>query len=509
MFRSSLVVGLLTSLLVRGAVGAVEPQLLPFGSPEEYTRDLADRRMRTMAALGSDSVLVLWSAPPRVYSADTNYPYRQESNLLYLTGLEQADTTLVLVPGARTHKALLFVRRPDPLHDLWTGRTLTAAEVTSRSGVDAVFLQDRAEKFELVMKNLLAGEADPTLPGVEPGEFATFTGAVREHRARLAVVARLGPEDPEAGLGPDGQSQAAWARDMESKFPGVKAVSAARVLLDQRRVKTAYEQSVLRRSVEISAESHVEAMRATKPGVWEYQIKATLEYGFLSRGALSWGYPPIVGGGSNATVLHYPDATSQLVAGELVLADAAGSYQHLTGDITRTWPVSGRFSAPQREVYEVVLKAQEAGIAAARPGRSVDDVVAAVRESLGEGLTSLGLVRATNANERDAQIDLWFPHGPVHGIGMDVHEPIDRLDPGSAFVIEPGVYVRADAFDRLADSAARASYRETVRAAFERYRDIGVRIEDSFIMSTTAPLMLSGRAPRTPEAIERVIGRGR
>lgn len=471
--------------------------------------ELGRRRDHVGSALGPETILVLWSAPRRVYSTDVDYPYRQESNLLYLTGVDQSETTLVLVPGARTKKALLFVRRSSAFDELWSGHSLTSSEASSVSGIATVIPQQRTEAVDEVLEALLTGTPSRLIPDAAPAEFEVVTAALRQGRLRLAVLGRLTDADPDAGLGRDAESQVAWARAMEARHAGVKAVSAAGVLRAARHVKSPYEQDLLRRSVEISAEAHLDAMRATRPGLWEYQIKARIEYGFLSRGARSWGYPPIVGSGPNATTLHYLGATRQMATGDLLLVDAAGNYQHLTGDITRTWPVSGRFSAAQRDVYEVVLRAQQAGLAVATPGRPVADVVQAVRRAIGDGLATLGLVRAADGPERDAQIDLWFPHGPVHGIGMDVHEPIETLDAGSAFVIEPGVYVRSDAFERLARTPSSQAFIDAVQPAFERYRGIGVRVEDSFLMGSAQAECLSCRVPSRVADIEAVVGRDR
>jgi Xaa-Pro aminopeptidase len=486
---------------------AVAGQIAPFGGAREYVADLAARRARTMAALGSDSVLVLWSAPSRVYSDDVNYEYRQDSNLLYLTGMSQEQTILVLIPGARTARAHLFVRRGDPLRELWSGHTLTPDEVTAQSGIASVHPQRGTEAFDAFMAALLSGR--PPIPNAQPDEFAALFDALSRGRARLMVVPRTDPPSTAGHGNGDDDSRVDWVREMERKFPGLKAASADELLTTQRQIKTPYEQTVLRRSVEISAEAHIEGMKAAKPDRWEYEVEAAIEGYFHAHGALSWGYPSIVGSGPNATILHYLSATRQMKDGDLLLVDAAGNYQGLTGDITRTYPVNGKFSAEQRALYEIVLRAQEAGIAAAKPGGRIDDIVQAVRAAIGSGLESLGFVTARSGPERDAQINLWFPHGPVHGIGMDVHDPLGALDPGAAFVIEPGLYIRPDAFERGSRTAVSETLARTLQPLVDRYRNIGVRVEDSFLMTNEGPVMLSRKAPRRVADIERVVGTGR
>jgi Xaa-Pro aminopeptidase len=181
----------------------------------------------------------------------------------------------------------------------------------------------------------------------------------------------------------------------------------------------------------------------------------------------------------------------------------------LTGDITRTYPVNGRFTPDQRAIYDIVLRAQEAGIAAARPGGKVEDIERAVRRVVGDGLEALGLVSAAPGTDRDAEINLWYPHGPVHGIGMDAHDPLGALEPGAAFVIEPGIYIRPDALERYPDASSNPGLAKRLESLIERYRHIGVRVEDSFLMTPGGPEMLSDRAPRRIDEIERIVGTGK
>jgi len=463
--------------------------------PAAYLADLSARRASTMAALGPDTALVLWSAPARVYSTDTDYEYRQESNLLYLSGIDQPDTTMVVIPGAPGQRAFLFVRAPNPTRELWEGHTLTPEEITAQSGVARVFPQQTTEAFDAFVGRLFAsGAASP--------EFGTFSSALTAGRARLAILA---PVDGRPTS--DDEPHVLWAKTMAQRHPGLSVISAGRVLDRQRQIKTAYEQGILRRSVEISAEAHIEGMKVARPGRWEYEVEAAIEYWFHKNGALSWGYPSIVGSGPNATTLHYEKSTRQMQPGELVLVDAAGNYQGLTGDITRTYPVSGKFSPDQRRIYELVLRAQDAGIAAARPGVEVPAITRAVRTVLGVGLLELGLITDPKAAAGDSpQISWWFPHGPTHGIGMDVHEPLGTLEPGTAFVVEPGLYIRQDTLDRIASDPVQAEVARRIAPAVARYRDIGVRVEDSFLMTVNGPEMLSSKAPRTVREIERVVG---
>jgi Xaa-Pro aminopeptidase len=513
-WRRRVVASLVAAALWIAVPRPMRADLPPFGGRDAYLADLAARREKTMARLGPESVLVVWSAPARVYSADIDYKYRQNSDLLYLTGLDQEETILVLAPGAAGEKAAVFTRAADPFRELWYGHILTPAEVTSTSGVAAVHPEHGQEAFDAFMARLL-GDDDGT-PGASsaaatpaPGAGA-FAAAKAAGRARLCIADALDVDAPHADAphavdAPAPSEHGAWLRQMTTRYRGVSACSARDILDAERAIKTPYEQRVLRHSVEISAEAQVEGMKATRPGRWEYEVQAAIEHWSRAHGALEQGYPSIVASGPNATTLHYLDSTRQMRDGDLLLVDAASSFEHLTGDITRTYPVNGRFTPEQRALYELVLRAQEAGIAAARPGATQSAVNDAVRAVFAEGLRPLGLV--TPRADAGSQVSLWFPHAPTHGIGLDVHDPLDRLDVGTTFVIEPGLYIRPAALDGLPKTPEGEALAAALAPAVAKYRDMGVRIEDSFLMTADGPVMLSSKAPRRLSDIERVVGR--
>jgi Xaa-Pro aminopeptidase len=500
-----LVAVLLVWLWVAGG-GASPGQLPPYGGAAELRADLAARRGRAMDALGPGSVLIAWSAPARVYSTDVNYEYRQESNLLYLSGLTQEETVLVLIPGARTTKEILFTREADPRREHWDGHTLTPAEVTSQSGVATVYPLSALPAF---IDGLLGGTGYRQTTEEARAEFGAFFDVVEAGKARLGILERGGRGA--AASAPTPGSRAAWAVDMQTRFPGVTPFNATSIMTTLRQAKTPYEQKVLRRSVEISAEAHIEGMKAARPGRWEYEVEAAIEYWYLKNGALSWGYPSIVGSGPNATTLHYGASTRQMQDGDLLLVDAAANFQGLTGDITRTYPVNGRFAPAQREIYELVLRAQEAGIAAARPGAPVSSITQACRAVFAEGLLRLGLItERTPGPVQNAQVSRWFTHGPVHGIGVDVHDPLgSTLVPGAAFVIEPGLYIREAALVELPKTPENDAFITRVTPAVQRYRNIGVRIEDSFLLTGLGLENLSIKTPKRVAEIEKVMGAGR
>jgi Xaa-Pro aminopeptidase len=502
-WKRALVASLAAAALWVAAPRPIRADLPPFGGTDAYLADLAAHREKTMARLGPESVLVVWSAPARVYSADIDYKYRQNSDLLYLTGLDQEETILVLAPGAAGQKVTVFTRAADPFRELWYGHILTPAEVTSTSGITAVYPEHGHEAFDAFMARLL-GDDDHGATGASRTPAGEFAAAKTAGRARLCTADALDVDAQDPAEPPPDRSHVAWVHQMAARYHGVTACSARDVLDAERAIKTPYEQLVLRHSVEISAEAQVEGMKAARPGRWEYEVQAAIEYWSRAHGALEQGYPSIVASGPNATTLHYLESTRQMRDGDLLLVDAASSFEHLTGDITRTYPVNGRFTRDERALYELVLRAQDAGIAAARPGVTQTAVNDAARAVFADGLRPLGLI--TPLADAASQVSLWFPHAPTHGIGLDVHDPLDRLDVGTTFVIEPGLYIRPAALDGLPKTPDGAALRAALAPAVAKYRDMGVRIEDSFLMTADGPVMLSAKAPRRIPDIERVVG---
>ena len=438
--------------------------------------DLKARRARAMEKLGPDTIAIFWSAPPRVYSADVNYEYRQDSNLLYLTGIDQEATILVLMPGSKTRREVLFVREADARREHWLGHSLTPAEATAQSGVETVLT---ANQFEGFVAGALSGEQGPI--------------------ANLALLL-----EPQRNLTDPPGAARQFAGRMRERFFGFQVQDATPVLNELRQIKTPYEQAVLRKSALISSEAHKAGMRAAAPNKFEYEVEAAIEEVYLRSGAMSWGYPSIVGSGPNATILHYQQSSRQMQDGEVLLVDAAANYQGLTVDITRTYPINGRFTAAQRELYEIVFAAQEAGIKAAKIGARPQDVQSACDEVLRAGLVKLGLV--TDAT--GTQFKIWATHNVLHWIGHDVHDVGVRgkaLAAGMAFVIEPGIYIREAALNDLPKTAENAAFIQTVRAAVQKYKDIGVRIEDSFLLTEAGLENLSAGVPRTSADVERFM----
>lgn len=460
-------------------------------SADALADDLRARRARLMERLGPDAMFIAWSAPPSVYSRDIDYEYRQDSNLLYLTGIEQEDTILVLMPGNRERKEVLFVREPNPVREHWNGHALTREEATAVSGVSTVLFSSQFDRF---VEATLGGQSFGP-----PGDNATFSEALAANRARLALIL-----DPKPGLRGPLTPVYTFANQTRDRFFGFTIQDATPHLSALRQVKTPYEQRVLQHSLEISSEAQMAGMRAAKPGRWEYEVEAAIEAVYLSNGAMRPGYPSIVGSGPNATVLHYNKSNRQMLPGDLLLVDAAASYQGLTGDITRTYPVNGTFSPAQKDLYALVLAAQDAGMQVAKAGNKAADIQRAAEEVVKKGLLQLGLVTDASGN----QFRAWWTHGIVHWIGLDVHDvgdPALPLAPGMTFVIEPGLYIREAALDNLPKTPENLAFIEKVRPAVQKYKDIGVRIEDSFLLTESGLMRLSARVPRTIEEIEQFM----
>jgi Xaa-Pro aminopeptidase len=453
--------------------------------------DLRARRARVMDALGPEAIAIFWSAPVRVYSHDVEYEYRQDSNLLYLTGIDQEDTVLVLMPGNETKREILFVREGDARREHWQGHTLTAAEARAQSGIDTVITAGQFDSFVAAMFSRRPVPAQ----GGGANEYQRFFDALAARKARLAVML-----EPQTSLSEAPGPATQFAAKLRDRFFGFDVQDATPIVHLQRQIKTSYEQDILRKSVAISSAAHRAGMKAAAPGKYEYEIEAAIEEVYMRSGAMSWGYPSIVGSGPNATILHYNKSSRKMEAGDLLLVDAAANYQGYTGDITRTYPISGRFTPVQRDIYDIVLAAQEAGIRTAVAGKTPADIQAACDEVLRAGLVKLGLV----TEPKGQQFKIWATHGVVHWIGMDVHDvgPRRPLEPGMAFVIEPGIYIRESALENLPKTSENLAFIATVTPAVKKYKDIGARVEDSFLLTAGGLQRLSDAVPRTVAEIE-------
>jgi Xaa-Pro aminopeptidase len=481
--RGRLLVVATVSVLVCAAAAAAGP----------LQDDLTARRARLMERLGPNALAIVWSAEPKVYSLDVDYEFRQDSHLLYLTGVTQEGAILVLMPGNKTRKEILFVREPNPRREHWNGHMLTKSEATAESGIATVYHTGEFEDFVTAMFNRRPFNLRR---GQTTDDFDTFFEAVAANRATLALP--LGPRPSPSQPLPTAYEFAAKARD---RFLNVTFADTFSLIADLRQIKTTFERTMMEKSGLVSSQAHMAGMSTAAPGRFEYEVEAAIEQVYLANGAMSWGYPSIVGSGPNATILHYNESSRQMQAGDLLLVDAAANYKGYTVDITRTYPVNGTFSEPQKELYRLVLAAQEAGMQAAKVGGKTADVEKAAEVVVKKGLLALGLITDATGD----QFRTWYTHGICHWIGMDVHDVGDYQKPlaaGMTFVVEPGIYVRPQALETLADTPENAAFKGAVAAAVAKYKGLGVRVEDSFLLTATGLKRLSATTPRTIEEIE-------
>jgi Xaa-Pro aminopeptidase len=282
--------------------------------------------------------------------------------------------------------------------------------------------------------------------------------------------------------------------------------SAMNVFNELRMRKSPYELRLMQHAVDISIEGHQRSQAVASRAQWEYEVEAELDYTYKRRNADNWGYPSIVGCGPNGTTLHYQESQGRVRPGDLLLMDAGAEYDHYSADVTRTFPVSGKFTPAQAEIYNVVLAAQEAAFRAIRPGVELSDVHNAAEAVIREGLLRLGLITDKNG----MQFRLWFMHGTSHYLGMNVHDVSVRgakLDAGMVFTVEPGIYIRPDALDNLPKTPENEKFIAAVRPAFEKYKSVGVRIEDDVVVTADGYRNLSVALPRTIPDIEAFMAR--
>ncbi len=431
-------------------------------APGLTVKEFARRRRRLAQSLGSDTIVVMPAATEQLRNRDVEYPFRQDSDFLYLTGFPEAEAVAVLVPGREAGEYVLFCRDRDPDMETWNGRRAGPEGAVSDYGADCAFP---------------IGDIDEILPGL------------MENRSTLCA--------------PFGRSEAldqrlfGWVNQVRAKVrSGVRAprefVALEHHLHEQRLFKQPAELRMMRYAATISAGAHIRAMQACRPGLHEYAIEAELLHEFRRHGTEP-AYHSIVGGGENGCILHYVENRAPLRSGDLLLIDAGCEYQGYASDITRTFPVSGRFSPAQKEAYELVLEAQRAAIAKVVPGNHWNDPHDAAVGVLTRGLKGLGVLKGTPAQLiRSEAYKPYYMHRTGHWLGLDVHDVGDYrvgeawrlLEPGMVMTVEPGLYFGPRT------------------QAPKRFRDIGIRIEDDVAVVAGGHEILSDGCPRTVAEIE-------
>lgn len=464
--------------------------------------EYAARRAELARRIGPDAMLILMSPPPAQRNGDVAWPYRQEDNLLYLTGSNEPETTLVLVPGETEHRELLFTRDSDPATEIWNGRIPTYQEMGARSGVGEVVSSAKFDDFiRAAMEGGAWGESK-VYRAFRVAGLPAWRDRVRGGKAQVWLIME------NRGYGGDASAEQALVEKLRRSYPELQFRDAFPVLTDMRLVKSPAEIATVQRAIDVTVAAQQAAMRRVGTARHEYEVQATIEYTFRNLGACCWGFPSVVASGRNTTTLHYETNNDPIETGGLMLTDIGAEVEGYTADVTRTYPQSGHFSDAQRAIYEAVLRAQTETIRLMRPGTYMRDVHEAAINILGEDLLKLGLI---SRNERD-QVRMYFPHGLGHDLGLRVHDVDDtsrKLAPGMIVTNEPGLYLRADDVHRSAAyQALPASERAGIDAALARYADIGVRIEDDILITAGEPKNLSGAAPRTVAEIEAYMAGG-
>lgn len=467
---------LLLATCVAASLGAQVPQ-------SEYQ----SRRVALTKALPGDGVLLVLGAPEPV----ENYQnFWQSQNFRYLTGFLEPNAALVIVRRGGASQALLFVPPKDPAQEVWTGERLGIEGVRSQLGLDG---RD-AGTLRAVLDSLLSGGG--ALYAV--GDFSRGSGADVPGEAVPRTV------------------HDQFLDALKGRHRTVKVTDVNELVMRQRGRKSAAELALIRDAAAVSAAAHREAMRAIEPGMNEFEIQAIAEYTFRRNGGDGPSYGSIVGSGPNSTVLHYNRDDRYMRAGEVVTMDMATYYGGYSADITRTVPVSGTFSPAQRDIYSIVLAAQTAAERQVRPGVSFTVLNDSALAVIKAGLARVGLIEAPDATYdcgaaarggRCPQYRLFYMHGLGHPIGLDVHDvdayAAGALVEGSAFTIEPGVYVRANTVDIIPDVAANAAFRARIASAVRKYANVGVRIEDDYVVTPTGFDRISADVPREIDAVER------
>lgn len=481
-----------------------ETPAAPVISDAERVAELEMRRGRVAQKIGPTGILILYPGDPRVYTNDVTYEFRAENNYFYLTGLNQNRARLVLMPGNTKYPVVLFLPARDPAAEAWTGHMYSADEAAKISGINEIWDAAEFEDFMRSLQNRSAYTPKNRLHGTPPTDdrgsgYEPILGAAFGGGADLYLLLPRDPESREFRAEQTVASQ--WSR-----IPtGFNIKNAFPIFTELRLRKSPLEIKLMQHAIDISIEAHQRAQAVAGRSQWEYEVEAEVDYTFRRRNADNWGYPNIVGCGPNATTLHYVESQSRVVPGQLMLMDVGAEYQHYTADITRTFPVNGKFTKEQAEIYQIVYDAQEAVARATKPGATLPDVNTAGTEAIKEGLLRLGLITDKNSQQHR----VWFFHGTSHYLGMNVHDvgfifgqPPPKFTPGVVFTNEPGIYIREDALDVLPKTPENEKFIAAVRPAFEKYKGIGVRIEDDLLVTETGAEWLSKALPRTIAEIE-------
>ena len=428
-------------------------------------KEFKARRSDLMQMVGEGSIVIIPAAPERKRNRDVYHRYRQDSDFFYLTGFVEPEAVLVLVPGREHGEVIMFCREKDPLKETWDGKRVGLEAICDLYAID--------DSFPI-------NDIDDILPGIIEGRDKLYCtmGTDSDFDKKVMNWINHIRENSRKGV-----------------HPPHEIVSLENILHEMRLYKSPFEIKMMKRAAKLSAQAHIRAMQICKPGMMEYELDAEIVHHFMKNGA-TYAYPSIVGGGENGCILHYIENNTPLKDGDLVLIDAGAEYDHYAGDISRTFPVNGKFSAEQKAVYEVVLEAQLQAINAAQPNNNWNQPHEVVVRTITQGLIDLGILDgAVDDQIERAGYQQFFMHRTGHWLGMDVHDVGDykvngewrMLEKGMALTIEPGIYISPS------------------KSVDEKWWNIGIRIEDDVIITSKGNEVITKDAPKTIEEIEKVM----
>ncbi len=426
-----------------------------------------ERRSQLAKKVLEDSAIIISSASVKSRISDTDYAYRQDSNFYYLSGYEEPESLLLIRPNHDKEKFVMFCRERDPLREQWDGFRTGQEGVIGEYGADAAH---SINAIDQIMPSLLDGVKNIYFSMSAPcGVDLKISDWIENIRKNT----RAGAEPPQNLLSLDS------------------------ILHEMRLIKEDHEMGLMRQAANITTEAHVRAMQAVTPGMFEYQLEAEYLYAFNKNGARSPAYNSIVGGGNNSCILHYVENNAELRDGDLVLVDAGCEYQYYASDVTRTFPVNGKFSPEQKEIYSIVLEAHKQSMEQAKPGNKWNLMHDKSVEVIVEGLLSIGLLKGTKEEiiER-GDYSKFYMHRIGHWLGMDVHDVGSykqdgdwrELEKGMVMTVEPGIYIL-----------------DSIEGIDEKWKGIGVRIEDDIAITDSGFEILTPDVPRTIEEVEQTV----
>ena len=430
-------------------------------------KEYSARRKELMSLMHSNSIAIISAAPEKVRSRDTHYPYKQNVNLSYLCGFPEPESVLVLIPGRSQGEMVLFCRDKDPLRETWDGYREGPEGAVSNFGADDAFP---------------IADIDDILPNLIEGKDRLYYAIGKDPEFDRHLMDWVNHVRNQRGNG---------------ALPPGEFVDLDHFINEMRLFKTAGELKIMRKAAEISVSAHSRAMKASKPGLFEYQLQAEIEHEFAVHGSAGAAYTSIVGGGKNGCILHYIENRDALKDGDLVLIDAGCEYQNYAADITRTFPVNGKFSDEQAAIYDIVLQAQTDAIAVIGPGIEYNKTNEATVLAITQGLVDLGILHGDVdeliASEAHRE---FYMHGAGHWLGMDVHDVGDYKIDGQWRVYEPGMVVTIEPGIYIAPGNPNVD---------KKWHGIAVRIEDDIVVTKDGNENITAGVPKKRDEIEALM----